>query len=488
MSTDANEIARKNGTAALRQVIDKNADARPPQFSEEAIALRFAELHSGERRFVALWNRWLSWEGTCWRVDETQRTTELSRRLCRKISAECNKQKNKKTIARVIASRKTVEAVERLARADSRIAAHPDQFDADQWALNTPSGIIDLRSGQVRPNKASDHCTKITAVAPDSSCSIPTWLSFLDRVADRDAELISYLQRALGYMLTGSTRDHALFFGHGPGATGKSTLLKAVTGCVGDYHRTAAIETFTASKNERHPTDLAALRGARIVTAVETEEGRRWAESKIKALTGGDRIAARFMRADFFEFDPTFKLFIVGNHLPGLRSVDEAIRRRFHLVPFTTIIPLNERDVTLGEKLKLEWPGILWWMILGCLEWQQHGLAPPAVIRAATDSYLESEDSLGAWIEGGVRDPNAWEYTEDLFNSWKKYAGRAGEYVGSLTKFSQRLQDRAESIGLRKDRDGESGRRGFYGLRLLPAAPAPGADDGIEPPPDGIEP
>ena len=156
--------------------------------------------------------------------------------------------------------------------------------------------------------------------------------------------------------LTGITREHALFFGHGTGANGKSVFVSTVAGMMGNYHRSAPIETLTASSSDRHPTDLAGLRGARLVTAVETEEGRRWAESKIKALTGGDMIAARFMRQDFFEYTPQFKLMIAGNHKPGLRSVDEAIRRRFHLIPFTVTIPPEERDLELGDKLKGECP------------------------------------------------------------------------------------------------------------------------------------
>src|SRR5262249_36928820 len=154
---------------------------------------------------------------------------------------------------------------------------------------------------------------------------------------------------------------------------------------------TAPIETFTAAQNERHPTDLAGLRGSRLVTSIETEEGRRWADSKIKTLTGGDKIAARFMRQDFFEFVPNFKLLIAGNHKPGLRSVDEAIRRRFHLVPFSVVIPPEQRDKSLGDRLRSEWPGILAWMIDGCIEWQRCGLAPPEAVTSATAAYLEAE-------------------------------------------------------------------------------------------------
>ena len=202
-----------------------------------------------------------------------------------------------------------------------------------------------------------------------------------------------------GYALTGLTQAHSLFFMHGVGANGKSTFINAITGCVGDYHRTAPIETFIASTQERHPTDLAGLRGARLVTAVETDEGRRWNESKIKALTGGDKVAARFMRQDFFEFVPQFKLLFAGNHKPGLQSVDEAIRRRIHLIPFTVTIPPEERDEDLAERLRTEWPGILAWAIAGCLEWQEHGLAPPEAVTAATGSYLEAEDAIAAWMD-----------------------------------------------------------------------------------------
>src|SRR4029078_595657 len=181
-------------------------------------------------------------------------------------------------------------------------------------------------------------------------------------------------------------------------------------GALRDYHRTAPIESFTATNTDRHPTDLAALRGARLVTATETEEGRRWAESRLKTLTGGDKIAARFMRQDFFEYTPQFKLIIAGNHKPGLRSVDEAIRRRFNLIPFSVTIPPSERDEMLPDKLKAELPGILAWMIDGCTRWLEGGLSAPEIVPAATNAYLEEEDAVSAWIEDcGDRDPIHWE-------------------------------------------------------------------------------
>jgi putative DNA primase/helicase len=459
---DANDVARERGAGALRKMIDNHASERPPIYSDEALALRFAERHVSDLRFVAAQGKWFIYDGKCWHVDDTLLALDLVRHICREEAAACKK----KRLAASIASASTASAVDRLARCDRRLAATVEQWDADPWVLNTPVGVLDLASGKLRPHRAEDFLTKMAGVAPDGSCPIPTWLAFLDRVCGGDSGLIAFLCRMAGYSLTGSTREHALFFLYGTGANGKSTFLNALTGCSGDYHKTSPIETFTASSSDRHPTDLAGLRGARLVTAVETEEGRRWAESKIKSLTGGDRISARFMRQDFFEFTPRFKLVVAGNHKPGLRSVDEAIRRRFHLVPFTVTIPIAERDETLGDRLKAELPGILAWAIGGCLEWQAGGLAPPAVVREATAAYLEAEDALAAWIEDvGEYDADAWESSQALYRSWKSWAERTGEHPGSLKKFIQRLEDRGSAIGMRRARNGQGG-RGFFGLRL----------------------
>jgi putative DNA primase/helicase len=178
-------------------------------------------------------------------------------------------------------------------------------------------------------------------------------------------------------------------------------------------------------------------------------------------LTGGDKIAARFMRQDFFQYVPNFKLMIAGNHKPGLRSVDEAIRRRLHLVPFNVTIPPAERDSELGERLRHEWPGILAWMIAGCLQWQKCGLAPPEAVTRATAAYLDAEDAMAAWLdESGIHDPTAWETTKTLFASWKTWADGAGEYAGTLKRFTANIEAR----GLTPERKTKA--RGFRGFRL----------------------
>jgi putative DNA primase/helicase len=430
---------------------------RPPAFSDEALALRFADRHSGDLRYVAALGKWLQWTGVQWKQDDTLIARDSARYICREASSECNKSK----IGNAIASAKTVAGVERLAQSDRRLAATLDQWDRDPWLLNTPRETIDLLTGEGKPHDPTNYLTKVTGVAPAGREPIPTWRSFLNRVTDNNVELQKYLQRMAGYSLTGLTREHALFFLYGLGSNGRTTFINAITACAGDYHRAAPIETFTASTHDRHPTELAGLRGARLVTAIETEEGRRWAESRIKTLTGGDKISARFMRQDFFEYTPQFKLIIAGNHKPGLRSVDEAIRRRFNLIPFTVTIPPGERDETLPDKLNAELPGILAWMIDGCIDWQRLGLAPPEIVTEATAAYLEAEDATAAWIEeAGDRDPNAWEKSGDLYASWVAWAKTAGEYEGTQKRFAQNLETRGFTYERRMTA------RGYRGLRL----------------------
>lgn len=452
-----------------KRAVDRGDPARPPEFSDEAIALYFAAQHADDLRHVAAWGRWLHWTGARWRQDDTLLAYDLVRAVTREIASRCNEM----PIAKAIASAKTVAAVERMAKADRRHAATVDQWDADLWLLNTPGGIVDLRTGDLREHRPGDFMTKICAVTPAGRC--PAWMAFLAKVTAGDTELQRFLQRVAGYALTGSTSAHALFFAYGTGANGKSVFLNTLAGILGEYATSAPMETFVASNSERHPTDLAGLRGARLVTAIETEEGRRWAESKIKALTGGDKISARFMRMDYFEFAPRFKLVIAGNHRPGLRNVDEAIRRRMNLIPFVVTIPPDERDEDLAEKLKAEWPGILAWMIDGCLDWQTEGLAQPEAVRDATKEYLEAEDAMATWIaERCSVKPGFATTSAALYADWKGWTDKAGEYAGSMKRFSQAL---ATGRGLTKDRLGAQQLAGFRGIGLKAPAAAPADQD-----------
>jgi putative DNA primase/helicase len=443
----------------IQDALAKAAAAIAPEFSEDQLALDFTARHREDLRYVAQWGKWLRWNGTHWETENTLMAFDLARVVVRDYANACDDEKE----AKKLASAKTVNAVQTLARADRRHAAVTEQWDIDLWALNTPAGTVDLRTGILRPHRRTDYITKITSVAPGGAC--PLWLAFLERIMNGDQTLIGYLQRVAGYALTGITREHALFFGYGTGGNGKSVFLGVLGDILNDYAAVAPMETFLFSHTDNHPTDLAGLRGARLVTAQETEEGRRWAETKIKALTGSDPISARFMRQDFFTYLPQFKLFIAGNYMPGLRGVNEAIRRRFNLIPFTVTIPENERDEELPGKLKSEWPGILQWMIDGCSSWISEGLNAPDAVRQATDDYLAAEDTFEQWIEEKCAvDRSYFATIAELFASWKVWTEAAGEFTGSQKRLSQKLEAR----GFQRDRRGGARNRGFYGIALRP--------------------
>jgi len=439
--------------------------------TEDALALSFPRRYHRDWRYVAAWGRWLVWDGQRWRTEETLAATDLIRSVCRQTAVRADNPK----VAAKLASASTVGGVERLARADRRHAATTDEWDADPWLLNTPGGVVDLKTGRMRPHERADRMTKITTATPSGDC--PTWKQFIDEVTGGDKELQAYLQRMVGYALTGSTQEHALFFLYGTGANGKSVFVNTLATILGDYATNAPMDTFMETRTDRHPTDMAGLRGARFVAAIETEQGKRWAESKLKNLTGGDKIAARFMRQDFFEFFPQFKLFVAGNHKPAIRNIDEAMKRRLHLIPFTITVPPERRDKNLQHKLLAERDGILAWAVQGCLNWQRHGrLDPPQRVVDATEEYFEAEDALGRWLdERCVRTANAKSLTAELFSDWKVWAEAAGEFTGSQKRFADLLLNR----GLDKWRNG-MGLRGFQGIGLkYPPAPAytPYADD-----------
>lgn len=460
------------------QMHDVAEDAEPVVSSDEsvwgtedALALAFTRRYHRDWRYVAAWGRWLVWDGHRWRTEDTLAATDLIRCVCRHAAVHADNPK----IAAKLATSGTVGGVERLARADRRHAATTAEWDDDPWLLNTPGGVVDLRTGRQRTHDRADRMTKITTATPSGVC--PIWQQFLVEVTGGDADLQAYLQRMAGYTLTGSTQEHALFFLYGTGANGKSVFVNTLATILGDYAANAPMDTFMETRTDRHPTDMAGLRGARFVAAIETEQGRRWAESKVKNLTGGDKISARFMRQDFFEFFPQFKLVVAGNHKPAIRNIDEAMKRRLHLIPFTITVPPERRDKHLQQKLLAERDGILAWAVQGCLDWQRLGrLDPPQQVLEATEEYFEAEDALGRWLdERCVRETNAKSLSAELFNDWKQWADAAGEFIGSQKRFSDLLITR----GVEKWRN-PSGLRGFRGIGLKsPPKPAytPYADD-----------
>jgi putative DNA primase/helicase len=423
----------------------------PPEFSEDHLSELFTIKHRYGLRYAEKWG-WLKWDGQVWAAVDDWRVFDLSRQLCREVSAEARGLTNSSALPRKLASSGTVAGVIKMSRGRDGIWASSDQWDKDPMLLNTPAGVADLRTGEVKLSDSRYFMTKITTVAPNADCPTPLWDAVLKRATNGDQVKQLFLRRAFGYGLTGLTREHVFLFLYGLGGNGKSVIVEAISNVLGTYHRVAPIEMLTESKYDRHPTDLAMLRGARLVTAAETQEGRYLNESLLKQLTGGDMVTARFMRQDFFDYLPQFLLVFTGNHRPRLRSTDEAIRRRMVLVPFDVIVPREERDPELGEKLKDEYPGILHQLIKGCLEWQGHGLKIPSSVRAATEQYINNEDQVLCWIEEHCENvSHATTSLAELFESWAIYTNKHRLTCGTNRGFGDKLADRGYQRAKRKE-------------------------------------
>ena len=426
--------------------------------TDDALALAFTSRYAKDWRYCAAWGRWLVWDGRRWQADETLLVHHLIRAICREAALKADSHR----LAAKLAASSTVGGVERLARTDRRHASTSEEWDADLFALNTPGGMVDLKTGRIKPHDRRERMTKLATATPRGDCV--RWRAFLDDIAGGDAALQAYLQRMVGYCLTGATSAHALFFLYGTGANGKSVFVNTLATILGDYATSAPMDTFMEARGDRHPTDLAGLRGARFVSSIETEQGRRWNESKVKAITGGDKVSARFMRQDFFEYLPQFKLVIAGNHKPAIRNVDEAMKRRLHLIPFTVTIPPDKRDGHLTEKLLAERDGILAWAVEGCLAWQRDGLNPPASVVSATEEYFDEEDAIGDFLdEEAQRFDQARVAVADVFQRWQEWATRRGEYVGTSRWLAQQLANR----GFGRARL-HGGVKGLAGLSLKP--------------------
>lgn len=428
--------------------------------TEDSAAQQFVEQHGADLRYCRSHRAWFRWNGSCWAQDGSGSAFHWARLMARRLA------EHQEERMRYITSKTSFAAgVERYAKHDPDVIVTVEYWDRDPWLLGTPGGTVDLHTGKLRAALREDGITKITSVTP-AKVGCPLWLKFLEEATGGDTGLIGFLQQWCGYCLTGDTREHALLFVYGPGGNGKSVFVNTVMSIMKDYAKTSAMETFTASNSDRHPTELAMLRGARLVTASETEEGRAWAEARIKALTGGDRISARFMRRDFFEFPPEFKLMVIGNHKPTLHNVDEAARRRFNIVPFVHKPAVPDRE--LEQKLRAEAPAILQWMIDGCLDWQTNGLARPRCVIEATEQYFSDQEILKQWLEEEcVCEPGNMDRSTAssvLFKSYKEFAKAAGINPGTQSSFKEKMT----AAGFKYHRGMKA--REFFGISLVAKA------------------
>jgi putative DNA primase/helicase len=434
--------------------------------SDQWLASKVVKAARGVLRFLPAKEQWLVWNKGRWQPDAEMMAEDLIKLELRKIAAWVDGGGASKTEvakadkeSRDICSSGKLTAVMRLVKSDRAIAVAVESLDHDPWILNTPGGVVDLKTGNMKQADPDQLCTRSTSVTPVYEPA-PLWQRFLADATNGDVALQGYLQRLAGYCLTGSTREHKFAFVYGLGGNGKGTFMNAIMGIMAGYHRDSPMETFVASNNDRHPTELAALAGARLVTATETQAGKRWDESKLKRLTGGDPITARAMREDFFTYRPQFKLVFQGNQKPEIRDMDLAMKRRTHLVPFTHQPP--KIDMQLGEKLEQEFPQILAWMIEGCLEWQKIGLVAPALVEAATEEYFAENDPIGSWLAECTTAGSSNTRSLDLFGSWKEWANQRNYYVGHIARFTSMMQAR----GIVKRQHPLTRRAEFVGITL----------------------
>lgn len=357
-------------------------------------------------------------------------------------------QKNRQRWAKASESRTVIN--NSLALLENLLPCKADALDANPLLVGSPGGVIDLSDCKVRPHARDDRITQVIACDFDPSARAPTWQRFIGEIFAGDAELIRYVQTLCGYILSGQRGHHLLPVFHGSGANGKSTFLSTFQTLMGDYAGTAPAGLLVSSGTNEHPTGIASLKGRRLVTVSETGESGRLAESQVKLLTGGDRITARLMRQDFFEFEPTHMLILQTNHKPRVTGTDEGIWRRVKLVPFTVTIPAERRDPELAEKLLIELPGILAWVVEGWRNYQREGFIEPRAVRAATAEYRSDSDHVGAFLSERCRvGPEFTCPAGVLYGSYKAWCEEAGERPLSQRTLGVRLAERGELVQAR---------------------------------------
>lgn len=414
-----------------------------PQLSGMAINLtdtgnarRLIKLYGTDVRFVNEWGKWFIWNNQYWAEDKTRRIEFLAKQVVTGIYAEAHIEPDldkRKALARwamTSESQVRTEAMCRSAQSEPGVTITHAQLDKGAWFLNVRNGIVDLRTGKLHPHEKDALLTKYVDVEYIPGADCPTWKIFLDRIMAGDKDLINFIQRAVGYTLTGNVSEKCLFFMYGPkGNNGKSTFVEVLLALLGEYAHKAPIEMLMARYgNPGIPNDVAQLPGRRFVVTSETEQGRKLNESLVKDLTGMDTITARFMRQEWFTFVPTHKLWIYGNYRPAIRGRDGGIWNRIRTIPFLVEIPKAEQDKDLINKLIAELPGILAWAVEGCMEWNRIGLAEPASVAQATAAYKAEMDTITMWIESNCTvDARKFDLFKNLYQDYLQWCEDHGE-------------------------------------------------------------
>ncbi len=449
------------------------APGRHRNLTDLGNAERLADQQAADLRFCEA-RGWMVFDARRWRHNEPE-AMRRAKATVRGIYAEAahveDDDERKRLVAHARASEglARLEAMLRLARSERPFEIVQGAFDADPLLLNVLNGTIDLRTGELRPHRREDLLTKLVTVAYDPTARCDAWERFLRDTTGGNEELIGFLRRAVGYSLTGLTSEEKLFFVHGPAASGKSSFVEGIKTMMGDYARAADFESFLARRDASGAprNDLAALAGARFVPSIEVDDGRRLAAGLVKQLTGGDTIAARFLYKETFEFLPSFKLWLVANDAPRVSDADSGMWRRILRVPFVHEVPPDRRDPKLKTLLKDPTRGgaaILAWAVRGCLEWQERGLDPPALVTTATEDYRRSQDPLRDFVDERCRlDPTLWTRTAELRAAYERWCAETGE-LHPLGRRS--LAERLTRLGAAADKT-TGGMRIWRGVGLV---------------------
>jgi len=421
-------------------------------------ARRLVNEHGTDIRYVMQWKSWYVWNNQYWERDRTgdvmRRAQETVKHIYMEAATTPDRGRRRQLVWWAMQSESAARlgAMVKLAQTEQKVVAVPEQFDAKPWLYNCRNYTIDLRSGEARKHRRSDMLTSAVNFDYDPLTECPTWLGFLYTITNGNQNLIDFLQRAIGYSLTGDVSEQVMFIAWGSGNNGKSTLLNVIRDLTGAYARTVSPDTLAASNKNGGSgpsSDIARLKGARFISAIETSHGQHLNESLIKQLTSSEPMTARFLNQEHFEFAPTWKLWLATNHKPNIRDTDNGIWRRIKLIPFTaTIMASEEEKRAFPAKLRAELPGILHWAIQGCLEWQKHGLGIPAEVESITNTYRNEMDVLSAFLsECCVEASSAHVTFQALYEAYDAWCGENHiQQLGSRT-FNARLRERGHIEG-----------------------------------------
>jgi putative DNA primase/helicase len=415
--------------------------------------------HGEDIRYNAAWKKWIVWTGKNWQIDEGYLIHERGMRMVRGIYDDVLKTDDYRERMEIEKYAMQSEAMRRrkaFIEAASLIAdlnITVNDVDKDPWLFNVENGTIELKTGVFREHRRGDMITRLARVSYDGTADCPAWKQFIREIMNYNTDLTGFLQTAAGWALTGDTSEQTMFILYGSGANGKSTFLNTLMRILGDYAIAASTETFMKKNGEQISNDIARLRGTRFVTTAEAEQGKRLSEPLIKQITGNDAMTARFLYGEFFDFVPTFKIFMATNHKPMIRGTDHGIWRRIKLIPFTTTITAEKQDKHLEEKLIREGPGILNWLMEGVRRWFAEGLILPPEISSATEEYRNEMDVLGNFIkECCIQGPECSVRARELFRAYQEWCDENNEHACSERFLSLRLKE----LGLERARTAEA--------------------------------